>query len=332
VSAINSARRPTQESPMKKLLVATAFAVASLSASVPARASLLLTAQGIADGFSLTTFATQNVGATYPFLAAAPLSDGTLAVVDYANGRLLKMADVDNQSFANIISAVSFPCAINIARVGGHTYAASQCSSGFSEVANNLSLTPVAVPGVVPSLGLWGNQVTGHLLAATNLGITDIDPLTGAHTVISANGADGISVSPDGTVVYAEVGGSILGYNIASHALVFNSGSIAGGPDGTGVISGGALNGHIIVNNNDGTVIEIDPTTNIQTLIATGGGRGDFTSPDSNDGSLLLSSYSAMYRLSIAGGSIGGSVPEPATLALTGFALLGLVLSRRRVR
>ena len=88
----------------------------------------------------------------------------------------------------------------------------------------------------------------------------------------------------------------ILGYNIATHAQVFSFTS-PDDPDGTGVISGGTYNGYIIANNNDGTVGLIDPTGTTQTIIASDGTRGDFTSPDTNDGSLLLSEYDFSYRL-----------------------------------
>ncbi len=91
----------------------------------------------------------------------------------------------------------------------------------------------------------------------------------------SGVGSDGLTISPDGSTVYTT---AVAGYNIATGALVFPTLDVAGGPDGMGVInSSNSLNGDIGVNTNGGTVVLIDPVTRIQTVIASGGTRGDYT-------------------------------------------------------
>ncbi len=258
-------------------------------ASGRAQAGLTLTAAGIADGFTLTTYATGDSG-NYSFIAAAPLLNpnvGTLAVIDYAHGMLRTYADVNGQTYGSALNSVAFPGAVNIADAGGKTYATQlNVSGGLYSVSNSLGLTAVSVTGgFTPAYGFAGDPVSGHLLAygtgSAGAGVYDINPLTGANSLIVAgSNFDGVSVSPDGQIVYVENNGnSILGYNIATHALVFNASSTHN-PDGTGAISGGLYNGYVIANNNDGTVSLIDPTGATSTIIASGGTRGDFTSPD----------------------------------------------------
>ena len=304
---------------------------------------LTLTAAGIADNFTLSTYATGVGGSNYSFLAAAPLGNpnvGTLAVIDNSHGLLRSYADVNGQTYGSVLNSVSFTSAINIADAGGVTYATQLgVSGGLFAVSNSLGLTPVTVTGgFTPFYGFAGNGVTGHLEAygtgSAGTGIYDINPLTGANALIVAgSGFDGVSVSSDGTTVYVENNGNtILGYNIATHALLFSHSSTHS-PDGTGVISGGAFNGYVISNNNDGTVSLIDPTGATETIIASGGTRGDFTSPDANDGSLLLSEYDFSYRLGAQGGSFTGPVPEPNSLTMLGIgavSLLGCGWWRRR--
>jgi hypothetical protein len=122
-----------------------------------------------------------------------------------------------------------------------------------------------------------------------------------------------------------------VGFDIASGTQVFNATGLPGGPDGTAVITGGTFNGDIVVNNNDGSVGLIDKITGIETIIASGGTRGDFASPDLNNGSLLLYESDSAWRLSLPGAVIGGGpAPEPATLAIMGTGLAGLAWMRRR--
>jgi hypothetical protein len=57
------------------------------------------------------------------------------------------------------------------------------------------------------------------------------------------------------------------------------------GADGMGVISAPGnpgLDGDIIVNTTNGNIVLVDHVTFAQTIIASGGGYGDYTSPDRN--------------------------------------------------
>ena len=134
-------------------------------APVRAQAGLTLTAAGIADGFTLSTYATGVGGNNYSFLAAAPLLNpnvGTMAVIDYSHGLLRSFADVDGQTYGSALNSVSFPSAVNIANAGGQTYATQlNVAGGLYSVSNSLGLTPVSVTGgFTPVLRLCGKP--GH--------------------------------------------------------------------------------------------------------------------------------------------------------------------------
>jgi hypothetical protein len=88
-----------------------------------------------------------------------------------------------------------------------------------------------------------------------------------------------VTVSPDGTTIYAALGGNVVAVNMTTGAILATFNGQGRGPDGTGVLIGGQFNGDIVVNNNDGTVGLIDPTGGTETIIASGGTRGDHGKP-----------------------------------------------------
>jgi len=302
----------------------------SFAFAVPTHAALTLTLAGTADGFTLSNFLSGGFG--YTFLGSANLPDGTIAVGSFSTGQIYKFNDVDGQTLGNVLATVPFSGEIDLANAGGQAYAASR-TLGFFQVANNLTLTPIVPnPPALPFEGMAGNPVSGHLIANTSAGLIDLDPATGTvHHIADPPGPtpDGVSVSPDGAIAYTAIfgGSAVYGYNIASGAQVFSATGLPGGPDGTAVITGGAFNGDIVVNNNDGTVGLIDSVTGIETIIASGGSRGDFASPDLSNGSLLLYEENDAWRLKLSGSVIGGPPPNGVPDSGSSMAMLAIALS-----
>ncbi len=322
---------------------------------------LTLTSTGISDGFALSTFATVNPGNTGccggPF-GVAVATNGNIIVSVGGKASLYVFSDTDGQT----VSSALFTQASNsgttaYATAGGHPYGTH--SGQFVEFNSDGTVNHV-LTGVTtsPDLGMWGDPVNGHIIATSGSGLIDIDPTanggTGSFRVINAGVfGDGVSVSPDGKTAYVEVSGHIIGYDIATGNQVFDSGFLPsnslvstdglGFPDGSGVItSTNSLNGDIIVNFNGngattGGVGLIDPTTDTFSVIATGGTRGDYVSPDTSNGSLFMDYSDTVERLSCGPNcAIGGpppppsGVPEPGTLVLFGTAMLGLAVALRR--
>jgi hypothetical protein len=183
---------------------------------------------------------------------------------------------------------------------------------------------------------MWADPANNDLIASSSKGLIEINPTTGTYRVINGNVfPDGVTVSPDGSVVYAEVGGAIAAYSTSTGALL-RTYATGHSPDGTGVIEGGNFNGDLIVNDNDGTVLLLDPVTSSITTIASGGSRGDFVSPDTSNGTLFLSQQESIDRLSCGPNcSIGSttgptSTPEPAASSLIGLGLGFLALVARK--
>jgi len=328
----------------RPLACLSAGVIVGLSLSAPAHAALTLTAAGIADGFTLSTVVDGFFG-TYGPLGEAILPNGNFVTGSMSTDRIYVFKDVDGQTLSSALVATPYTFQTGnpqyvMATVGGQAYGAQVQGGAFVKFANDGSFAAIAgLSGLSSYYGMWGNTANGHLVASSNQGLVDIDPVAGTFRVI--NGSvfpDGVTVSPDGKTVYAEVGGNINSYDEGTGAFIQTFSGGGHSPDGTGVISGGTFSGDLIVNNNDGTVALLDTTSGTETIIADGGTRGDFVSPDTNDGTLFLSQFDQIARLSCgADCSIGGTPPppppisEPSSVALIGMGLAGLfTLARRR--
>ena len=285
----------------------TALAIASSGAN-----ALDLTAAGIADGFSLSEFVSGLGVASFGVgpLGMAVNSDGNVIVNDlWADSIMSSRMSTGRRSPPPSAARRTRDFRRRLCFSNGSVWG----STGFSPAGGNPggALVKLNNDGTVNTVyanipvtnGLWTNPVNGHLLGAGGSGIIDID-VSGAiptFRVVTGTGSDGVSVSPDGKTVYNT---GVTGFDIATGAMVYGSFGVSGA-DGMGVISGGALNGDIVVNSNNGFVALLDALGN-QTIIADNGSRGDYTSPDRTNGSLLLTQSDSIWRLSVQGGRIGG--------------------------
>jgi hypothetical protein len=280
--------------------------VLALAIVTPARADLVLTPAGVADGFTLTEFVggyNFGGGINYGPLAQGILPNGNVVTGSLGDGKIYVFNDTDGQTLGNAVSATTYAPPFSggqwaMTTAGGQAYGARQAGGVYEQFANNGSFAPIPnlqADGLFSNQGIWGDPLDGHIISASNKGLVEIDPVAGTFRVINGSligNIDGVTLSPDGSTVYvANFGlGVVQSFNFATGALIRTYSVTSGrGPDGTGVIRGGSFNGDLIVNNNDGTVGLLDPVTSVYTIIANAGTRGDWVSPDTSNGTLFVS-------------------------------------------
>ncbi len=325
---------------------ATALALL-LGAAAPARADLVLTQAGLDQQFTLTTFATgfptqYGVG---PLGIAFPSGGGVL-VSNLAGDVRLFPNGSDGQTAGPPVQSYGVGNALGMAQLGGNIYMAQSAHGAVVQLNADGTLQQGIVTGLPHATGMAANPVNGHLLVSTADGspawVYDVNPVAKTSTPLIPVSLDGLTVSPDGKTLYgAGAGSRIYGYDLSTGQLVFVSAPIPGDVDGA-ALGTGVLAGNLVINTNGGTVVELNLATGLQTLLASGGSRGDFVTVDPANGSLLLTQTDSILRLTPPpGGSFGGFAPPPvdppipepsslALLALGGCALVGWRTWRRR--
>ena len=325
------------EIPMRRKFILGAAVLSVLGVGAAnVRAAMTLTAAGTADGFTLSTFVDSftNGGNIGP-IGIAFNNSGQAIIGDYNTGNMYVFNDFDGQHATIAATGNDGTGIAGLVNLGGNLYGAQQSTGQLLALNANGTINHVVRSGLTGITGLVADPLTGHLYASMSGQIIEIDPVANVVTTFEAVGADGLTLSADGTKLYAEVGGTqIIGYSTATKAQVYASGTITGTPDGT-ALGTGALAGDLFVNTNGGTLVEINLSTNVQSVIATGGSRGDFVVVDPNNDSLLLTQTDRVLRLTAPNGSgFEGAAPLPST-ALAGLGLFGAlglvkVLGRKR--
>jgi len=328
------------------LTIAAALMFSFIAAMQPgnAQAGLLLTAAGATEGFSLSTFATGFPTTTHLGLLIGPLgigfnSAGQVLVSDRF-GDIRLFPDTDGQNAGAVTPAQNYGdfSSLGIAKVGNALYLATHVGNAVVQINGNGTFNQIIVTGINTARDIVVNPSNNHLFVSSQDGIWDVDPVAKSKVLVLGGPTDGIAIS--GTTLYAarEFNGtdfnSIQGFQIGTWTQSFDSGPIAG-VDGI-AIGFGSLAGKIYGNTNFGEVWEVSLSNpNLQTLIASGGSRGDLVKVDLSNSSLLLTQSDRVVRLiAPEGGGFASPVPEPSTfvLAITGLAGLGLVTLRRKSR
>jgi hypothetical protein len=202
--------------------------------------------------------------------------------------------------------------------VGNHNYMGQWHPSQIVEVNGDGSFNQLIVDGLPDTpLGMAANPANGHIFVnAANLGdatsqILDLDPIARAWKPFVNTGlVDGLTVSADGRTLYAarRTDGDVVGFSTSTGEQVFDSGSISLGIDGI-TVGTGLFTQEMIVNTNEGTVVEVDMQTAQQTIIADGGSRGDFAHASYRDGSFFITQTEEVDRLSFPPVSLRVDVP-----------------------
>ncbi|MGN6545339.1 MAG: putative Ig domain-containing protein, partial [Aureliella sp.] len=275
---------------------------------------LTLTPEAQAAGYKLIEFATgfpvsEGLG---PLGIAFP-RDGGVLVSDHSGNVRKFVDDSDGQNASAFVPAQDYGSgrAFDMTQAGDNIYMSQRDNGAVVQINDDGTLNQLIVDGLASPHGIVANPSNGHLIVSsyTSNVVYDVDPIAKTKQVLFNASLDGISISPDGSTLYgaaAPAGADhVYGFSLIAGSVgnvVFDSGFVPGDPDGA-ALGSGALAGTIIVNTNQGTILAINLKTKQQTVLATGGTRGDFVTVDPSDGTLLLTQTGTVARLQLPAGS-----------------------------
>jgi hypothetical protein len=312
-----------------KVLLALVIVASSSFFGSQVLGQMALTQGSINAGLTLTTFASNfpSSGSVGPLGILFLLSGGVM-VTDYPGNLRILPNDANGQDASAVADARKYGNhdAVGLAQLGSAIYMTDQAVGDLDLINANGSPNRMVNTSLPDVTGITPDPYTWHLyVSQSNFNtIVEIDPTNGSATTFATpTFPDGLYLSPDGNTLYAAANDHILGYNVATKALIFDSGPV-GNVDGI-VLGSGIEAGNVIGNTNSGQIIAVNLTTSVETVLATGGSRGDFVTIDPTNGSLLVTQSTTILRLTGA-----TSVPEPGSASLVlGMALL--VVRRRRI-
>jgi|GEM_PF-2214246 len=308
------------------------------TAGSPAQAQAVLTGAASSAGYTLDTFVS---GIPSSGFCCGPVglinTAGGIMVSDYGNGQIRVFGDTNNQLWsAGALGGTTYSVnnSAGLGSLNGNLYQTLQASGQVLRIdpaGNPIGSNPIAT--IPYATGIVGDTATNRLYVSTGTGIWQVNPANNSASLFASALADGLAVSPDGSVLYAALtSGSIVGISTGTGLQTFSSNFISGTPDGI-AIGSGSLAGNLFVNTNAGQLIEVNIGTLGQTVLVQGGSRGDFVTVDGNNGSLLFTQTDSVLRLTApSGGGFVSGVPEPETYALllAGMAILGVAARRRQ--
>ena len=273
--------------------------------------TLGLTQAGRDEGIGISVFAGDfpMIGVTGPIGIAFPDTGGVL-VSDYPGNVRLFPHDADGQSATWFPPGQNYGSfnAFGLAKLDGAVYMAQQSQGRLVQLNDDGTLNHVVVSGLGFAEGVVADPAGDRLFVSTGAGIMTVDPVAQTASLFVNVQADGLLLSADGgTLFAAQNDNHVKGYDTTTGEVVFDAGRLSGVPDGL-VEGTRQLAGNLFINTNSGTIVQVNEATLTQTVVASGGSRGDFAAIDPNDGSALFTQTDRIVRLTFPAAQSGNLI------------------------